>query len=406
MDLPQLKINVNRTKAALLGFTEVDVIRNVITALMSSAQIAPNFWIDPESGNPYIIGVQYPEQIVEDVQTLENVPITSERGRASIRGPSEMLRGRYDPASGPTARLLKDVARIERTQGPVEVFHGKVTGGIQRVSQLYVNIGANDLRGVAEEVQQIVDHYPLEYALKNLPGDKRDLADNPKFARHLDSYFRTDQKALRGLIQNQYGIDPDTLKMPKGVRAEVHGEVTSMQQSFKEMLFVLVLAIALVYLVMAAQFASWLDPLIMIVAAPLGFIGVAAILWATGTSLNIQSGMGILMMVGISVSNSVLLVEFANRQRATGMDTLEAVVSATRIRLRPILMTTVATIACLLPMAIHLRPGDEMNLPLARAVIGGLTGSTLLTLFVVPVLYVLMKPKRGEVPAAEPVQGA
>jgi multidrug efflux pump subunit AcrB len=159
------------------------------------------------------------------------------------------------------------------------------------------------------------------------------------------------------------------------------------------MTFTLLLAVLLVYLVMAAQFASWLDPLIMIIAAPLGLVGVAGTLWATETSLNIQSGMGVLMMVGISVSNSVLLVEFANRQRGRGLDPLAAVVSAARIRLRPIVMTTLATIAGLLPMALHLRPGDEMNLPLARAVIGGLAGSTLLTLFFVPVLYVLLKPR-------------
>src|SRR5205085_3026042 len=111
----------------------------------------------------------------------------------------------------------------------------------------------------------------------------------------------------------------------------------------------------------------------------------------------------VLMMVGISVSNSVLLVEFANRQRAAGMATLAAVVSAARIRLRPILMTTVATVVGLLPMALHLRPGDEMNLPLARAVIGGLVGSTLLTLFVVPVLYLLLKGRSGATPAPRPL---
>src|SRR5437899_3091840 len=113
--------------------------------------------------------------------------------------------------------------------------------------------------------------------------------------------------------------------------------------------------------------------------------------------------MGVLMMVGISVSNSVLLVEFANRQRDEGLSVLDAVVSACRIRLRPILMTTVATIAGLTPLALHLHPGDEMNLPLARAVIGGITGSTLLTLFVVPVLYVLLKPRQQ---AAAPVPEA
>jgi multidrug efflux pump subunit AcrB len=167
-----------------------------------------------------------------------------------------------------------------------------------------------------------------------------------------------------------------------------------MRSSFKEMGIALALAVLLVYLVMVAQFASWLDPLVMIVSAPLGLMAVGFTLWLTGTSLNVQSCMGVLMMVGISVSNSVLMVEFANRQRAGGMGTRDSVISAARIRLRPILMTTIATVVGLLPMAIHLRPGDEMNLPLARAVIGGLTGSTLLTLFVVPVLYTLLKPRR------------
>jgi multidrug efflux pump subunit AcrB len=154
----------------------------------------------------------------------------------------------------------------------------------------------------------------------------------------------------------------------------------------------------------------------MIVAAPLGLLGVVFTLWLTGTSLNIQSAMGVLMMVGISVSNSVLLVEFANRLRAgdraaeghgesdapaAPLDAREAVVRAARVRVRPILMTTVATVVGLLPMALHLRPGDEMNLPLARAVIGGLVGSTVLTLFVVPVLYTVLKPRGGRPAAAD-----
>jgi multidrug efflux pump subunit AcrB len=141
----------------------------------------------------------------------------------------------------------------------------------------------------------------------------------------------------------------------------------------------------------------------MIVAAPLGLIGVAITLRLTNSSLNIQSAMGVLMMIGISVSNSVLLIEFANRERRNGRVTVDAVLSAARVRLRPILMTTIATVAGLLPMAVHLRPGDEMNLPLARAVIGGLAGSTVLTLFVVPVLFVLVKPRGDAIPVGEPL---
>ncbi len=166
-----------------------------------------------------------------------------------------------------------------------------------------------------------------------------------------------------------------------------------MRSSFGEMIFNLILAVLLVYLLMAAQFSSWLDPLIVIVAAPLGGVGVIGLLWLTDTSLNVQSCMGVLMMIGISVSNSVLLVDFANRRLADGALPLAAIREAARVRLRPILMTTIATILGLLPLAVHRHPGDEMNLPLARAVVGGLTASTILTLFLVPLTYVLLKPK-------------
>jgi multidrug efflux pump subunit AcrB len=372
MDLPQLRIDVDRSRASLVGYSETDVIRNVVTALMSSAQIAPNFWIDPQSGNPYFIGVQYPEYLVENIRTLENIPISAERGRSA----------------GSPVRLLKDVADIQRTQGPIEVYHYNAN----RVSQLFINVSGNDLARVAGAVEKLVNQPPLEYALGNLPANKEELTENEAFHKDLERYLQKNQKPHRMQMMKQYGVDPERLKLPQGVRVEVKGEVYSMRTSFAWMAFSLSLAVVLVYLVMVAQFASWVDPLIMIVAAPLGLIGVVAMLWITDTSLNIQSCMGVLMMIGISVSNSVLLVEFANRQRADGLETMQAMITAARIRLRPILMTTLATIAGLAPLAIHLHPGDEMNLPLARAVIGGLAGSTLLTLFVVPVLYILLKP--------------
>jgi multidrug efflux pump subunit AcrB len=393
MDLPQLRVVVDRAKATRPGLTESDVVRNVITALMSSAQIAPNFWIDPQTGNPYFIGVQYPEYAVESIQTLEKIPITgSGKDRVLCR--------------------LEDVARIERTQGPIEVFHYKV----KRVSQLFVNVADNDLARVAERVEHVVSkRLPLEWALYRLPPFKAHLAADNDFRHQLRDYLETKDATRREALRAHYGVDAESLRLPKDVRVEVRGEVSEMRDSFKEMAFILVCAVLFVYLVMAAQFSSWLDPLIMIVSAPLGLIGVIGTLWATGTSLNVQSCMGVLMMVGISVSNSVLLVEFANRLlrgereengEAPSADSRsltpgEAVIAAARVRLRPILMTTIATVACLLPMAIHLRPGDEMNLPLARAVIGGLLGSTLLTLFVVPVLYTLFKSRAVPAPVTE-----
>jgi multidrug efflux pump subunit AcrB len=379
MDLPMLQIEVDRVAAIRLKLTQSDVIRNVITALMSSAQIAPNFWIDPSSGNPYYIGVQYPTYLVENVQTLENVPLTRDKQRTNERAP-----------------LLKEVAKIERTQGPVEVFHHE----IDRVSQVFINVAGNDLARTARDVDRIAQQLPLEYALGMIPADRReDLNNDFEFRKRLDKYLKKSTPAERQAILAQYQIDPNNLRLPRGVRVRVHGEISSMRESFREMAFNLTLAVLLVYLVLAAQFASWRDPLVMIVAAPLGLIGVAFLLYLTGTSLNIQSCMGVLLMVGISVSNSVLVVEFANRRRGEGDDAFTAVVGACRVRLRPIVMTTLATVAGLLPLAIHLHPGDEMNLPLARAMIGGLAASTLLTLFVVPALYLLLTPRTRPRPA-------
>ncbi len=145
MDLPQLRIVVDRSKAALLGLTATDVVRNVITALMSSSQLAPNFWIDPSSGNPYIIGVQYPEYEVIDIRTLEDIPIVSDRS------------GRVGPSS-PKSRTLKDIATIERTQGPVEAFHDRV----HRVSQILVNIRGNDMAQAAAAIENVVAHPTLD----------------------------------------------------------------------------------------------------------------------------------------------------------------------------------------------------------------------------------------------------
>ncbi len=391
MDLPQLRIVVDRTAAIRSGLTETDVIRNVITTLMSSAQIAPNMWIDPESNNAYLIGVQYAEHVVDSIQTLEKIPLTGgPKGKETV------------------VCRLEDVAHIERVQGPVEIYHKNVTP----VSQLFVSVAGNDIAGVASDVERLARDLPMAVALGQLPHDKRALADHPVFRSRLAEYVQKRNPALQAELQARYGVDVATLTVPSDTRIEVRGEVSSMRQSFQDMAFILLLAVLLVYLVMVAQFSSWLDPLIMIVSAPLGLLGVVFTLWLTDTSLNIQSCMGILMMVGISVSNSVLLIEFANRlhegaedgaggtggeaftatERGSALDSREAVTRAARIRMRPILMTTIATVVGLLPMALHLRPGDEMNLPLARAVIGGLVISTLLTLFVVPVLYTLLKP--------------
>jgi multidrug efflux pump subunit AcrB len=186
--------------------------------------------------------------------------------------------------------------------------------------------------------------------------------------------------------------------MLSGFTVRMRGEVASMRQSFQDLGFGFILAAVLIYLIMVAQFRSFLDPFIVMIAVPLGLIGVLIMLFVTGTTLNVQSFMGVIFMVGIAVSNSILLVEFANRARAErGLSVWQAAVEAGTVRLRPILMTSLAAVVGLIPLALH---EGEATMPLARAVIGGLTVSTALTIFVVPCLYVLFKGRGAAEPTA------
>jgi len=176
----------------------------------------------------------------------------------------------------------------------------------------------------------------------------------------------------------------------KGISVRMMGEVHSMRESITQFTGGLIIAAILVYLVMVAQFRSFLDPFIVLLSVPLGFIGVVVVLMATGTHLSIMAFMGIIMMVGIVVEYSIVLVDFANRRVADGASAQEAILDASKIRLRPILMTSLTTWLALLPMAIGFA-GSEANAPLARAIIGGVLGATALSLIVVPCLYVMLK---------------
>jgi multidrug efflux pump subunit AcrB len=194
-----------------------------------------------------------------------------------------------------------------------------------------------------------------------------------------------------------------TVELPRGVVVEMKGEYERMNEAFGNLGGGLALAALLVYLLMVAQFRSYLSPLIIMFAVPLGLIGVIVTLFLTKTALNVQSSMGVIFMVGIVVANSTLLVDFANRQRQQGATVFDAIRLAAAVRLRPILMTFLATFLGLLPMAIGLGKGSEANVPLGRAVLGGLLASTLLTLFVVPALYTLLV--REERPAVVTLEG-
>ncbi len=320
LDYPQINIKVDRQKAAYLGLTQEDVVKNIVTALNSSVNFKPSFWLDYQTGNHYFVGATYREEDIESFETLENIPITSPKQKEPV--------------------LLKNIATLERTTVPTEIAHYR----IRRVMDVFVNVSGRAVGDVAAEIERRVRQQ---------------------------------------------------VKVPDGYFIHFRGEVASMRESFRNLGFAFVLAAILIYLIMVAQFKSFVDPFIIMFAVPLGLIGVLGTLFVTGTTLNIQSFMGTIFMVGISVSNSILLVEFANRlRREEGMALHEAVVEAAKVRLRPILMTSLAAVIALMPMALA---KGEAAMPLARAVIGGLSVSTALTLFVVPALYEMLKRERGQV---------
>ena len=196
-----------------------------------------------------------------------------------------------------------------------------------------------------------------------------------------------DLGAASAAIQRIVQEDPP----PEGFSVQLGGQTQKQKEANAGLGLAAVMAIALVYMILASQFRSLLDPLVIMFSVPLGISGVLLVLWLTGTSLSVNSGMGVIMMVGIVVSNGVLLVDFARVLRARGLPIAEATIQAGKTRLRPILMTTIATIVGLIPMALGIGEGSETNLPLARAVIGGLTVSTFFTLFLIPALFTLVE---------------
>jgi multidrug efflux pump subunit AcrB len=333
LDGPQINVDIDRMKAAQIGFTQETVVKNIVTALNSSINFAPSFWIDEKNGNHYFIGAQYREEDIKSLDTVLDIPITDNAQRAPV--------------------TLRNVARLSRATAPSEINHLNIT----RVIDVFINVRGRDVGSVAAALERYVEV-----------------------------------------------VAKDRSQVPQGYYVHVRGEVQSMKDSFRSLGFGLALAVVLVYLVMVVEFRSFLDPLIVMCAVPLGLMGVTWMLFLTGTYLNIQSLMGIILMVGIVVSFSVLLVDFANRfleqSRDQGMRPTpeEAILEAARTRLRPILMTGLAAVLGLTPMAI----AGGANTPLARAVVGGILAAVVSVLFVVPILYLVAKGRGPAASAGEP----
>ncbi len=261
-----------------------------------------------------------------------------EKGRPAIHDFTDLTNIPIHAPGLKRPTTLDAVVKVENVQTPTEVDHYQ----IQRVTDVYVTPATEDLGKVSAEVARVVPQ----------------------------------------------------LKVPENVRINIRGMVQGMNASFRSFALGLLLSVVLLYLILVAQFKSFKDPLLIMLAIPMGFIGVLIILPLTGTTLNVMSLMGVLMLVGISASNSILIVEFAHRLEEQGKGVEEAVITSCRVRLRPILMTSLATIIGMVPMALKLGTGSEQYAPLARAIIGGLTASVVLTVFIVPAAYLLVYRNR------------
>jgi hydrophobic/amphiphilic exporter-1 (mainly G- bacteria), HAE1 family len=233
--------------------------------------------------------------------------------------------------------------------------------------------------------------------LENLSQISRSAAptevDHYQLRRAVDVYVAPNGEDLERVFDGVQKVIAQT-HLPEGVRVTVRGSVQAMRTSFRSFGLGLILATLLVYLILTAQFESFLGPLLILLAVPTGLTGVLLMLLSTGTTVNVMSLMGVVMMVGIVVSNSILIVEFTRRLRREGKPLREAVALACRVRLRPILMTSLATLIGLLPLAAKLGTGSEAYAPLARAIIGGLAVSVVLTMFIVPAAYYAIYRRR------------
>jgi len=326
-DQPYLHVDVDRTKAQQVGFTQRDVANNLLVSLSGSFQTTPEFWVNPKTGVSYSIATQTPQYRIDSLQDLENIPVT---------GPS-----------GARSEILASLASIRRGAGLAVVSHYD----IQPLIDIYGSVQGRDLGGVASDLNKIVE------------DSRKDL--------------------------------------PRGSQLMVRGQIQTMRSSYTGLLSGLVFSIVLVYLLIVVNFQSWLDPFIIISALPAALAGIAWFLFVTHTTLSVPALTGSIMCVGVATANSILVVSFAKEQLTEGKDAFSAALNAGFTRFRPVLMTALAMIIGMVPMAVGLGEGGEQNAPLGRAVIGGLLFATVATLFFVPVFFSVLHGRRERLAKSE-----
>ena len=342
-DYPTLNVDVDRTKASFLGLTETDVASDLLVSLSGSSQTTLSFWIDPKSGTQYPVVAQTPQFRLSSLTDLATTPITSGSGRDS--NSADTASGAANPApssaAGGGVQLLANFATFRRSESPAVVSHYNSTP----VIDIYAGVEHTDLGFIAAQIGRIVK----------------------------------ETESLR----------------PRGAQVTVRGQVTTMTESFTGLLIGLAGAVVLVYLLIVVNFQSWRDPFIIVTALPAALAGIVWMLFLTHTPVSVPALTGAIMCMGVATANSVLVVSFARQRMDAGDDAAHAALQAGTTRFRPVLMTALAMIIGMLPMAVGLGEGGEQNAPLGRAVIGGLVFATVATLFFVPTVFSIIHGRRS-----------
>ena len=318
-DYPEIKLEVDKVKAANMGLTQADVAKNMIIALSSSAQAMPAYWVDPENGVNYLLALQVPPYWINSVSDVMDVPLAF-NGNKPIR--------------------LSNVATIHESTAPSVVNHYD----IMPVYDILINIQDRDLDSVADDIHKIVKKYEKQ--------------------------------------------------APNGTFINILGQANAMKSAFSALLSGLLLALVLVYLLIVTNFQSWRNPFIIITPVPMALAGILWMLYATDTTFSIQAMMGSIMAIGVSCSNSILVVSFATDKMKKGFNSVRAAVDAGFTRIRPVIMTAFAMILGMLPMSLGLGEGGEQTAPIGRTVIGGLLFATFATLIIVPMLFAIMNKNK------------
>jgi multidrug efflux pump subunit AcrB len=342
-DYPNFTVNVDRTRAQAIGFTQKDVAQSLLVALSGSFQTTPSFYLDPRNGVSYNVAVQTPQYRLDSMSELKSLPVTKS-------GSTALTSGATPPASTGSIPAPMETNAPGAAQQPVQVLGnlaqfqpGSELGtvshyDVQPVLDIYTNVVDTDLGSVTRDMEKLVKKYEKQ--------------------------------------------------LPRGSHIILRGESETMQKSYIGLLSGLAFSILLVYLLIVVNFQSWLDPFLIISALPAALAGISWLLFLTGTRLSVPALTGAIMCMGVATSNSILVVSFAREQLEELVgDARQAALNAGYVRLRPVLMTALAMILGMMPMALGLGEGGEQNAPLGRAVIGGLLLATMATLFFVPAFF-------------------